>query len=109
MVKIDFGEVVKAAKTPKRVIMTLVVNWAIKPFTMYLFATLFLGSRYRSCSLRSANGHAISSRSASVTLRYAGPAVQRIMVTGVDFLVVKPPVFQWDIVCSDAGGIVHRS
>ncbi len=47
MVKIDFGEVVKAAKTPKPVIMTLVVNWAIKPFTMYLFATIFLGILFR--------------------------------------------------------------
>lgn len=47
MVKIDFSEVVKAAKTPKPVAMTLVVNWAIKPFTMYLFAYLFLGVLFR--------------------------------------------------------------
>jgi len=47
MVKIDFTEVVKAAKTPKPVAMTLVVNWAIKPFTMYLFAYLFLGVLFR--------------------------------------------------------------
>ena len=43
MVKIDFGEVVKAAKTPKPVLMTLIINWAIKPFTMYFIATFFLG------------------------------------------------------------------
>ncbi|NMC77502.1 MAG: arsenical-resistance protein, partial [Candidatus Methanofastidiosa archaeon] len=43
MVKIDFGEVLKAAKTPKPVGMTLFVNWAIKPFTMYLIASFFLG------------------------------------------------------------------
>ncbi len=43
MVKIDFGEVVRAAKTPKPVAMTLFINWAIKPFSMYLIATLFLG------------------------------------------------------------------
>jgi len=47
MVKIDFAEVVKAAKTPKPVALTLVVNWAIKPFTMYLFAYLFLGVLFR--------------------------------------------------------------
>ena len=47
MVKIDFGKVVKAAKTPKPVGMTLFVNWAIKPFTMYLFAYLFLGIIFR--------------------------------------------------------------
>ena len=36
MVKIDFAEVLKAAKTPKPVGMTLFINWAIKPFTMFL-------------------------------------------------------------------------
>ena len=43
MVKIDFSEVIKAGKTPKPVLMTLGINWAIKPFTMYLIATFFLG------------------------------------------------------------------
>lgn len=42
MVKIDFVEVVKAAKTPKPVALTLFINWAIKPFTMYLIASFFL-------------------------------------------------------------------
>lgn len=43
MVKIDFSEVLRAAKTPKPVALTLILNWAIKPFTMYLLATFFLG------------------------------------------------------------------
>ena len=43
MVKIDFAEVIKAGKTPKPVILTLVVNWCIKPFTMLAIASLFLG------------------------------------------------------------------
>ncbi|MDQ1271720.1 MAG: arsenite transporter, partial [Planctomycetota bacterium] len=43
MVKIDFAEVIKAGKTPKPVILTLVINWCIKPFTMYAIATFFLG------------------------------------------------------------------
>ncbi len=43
MVKIDFAEVVRAAKTPKPVGLTLFINWAIKPFTMYLIASFFLG------------------------------------------------------------------
>jgi ACR3 family arsenite transporter len=43
MVKIDFAEVAKAAKTPKPVALTLFINWAIKPFTMYLIASFFLG------------------------------------------------------------------
>jgi len=42
MVKIDFAEVVKAGKTPKPVLLTLVVNWGIKPFTMYAIAWFFL-------------------------------------------------------------------
>ncbi len=47
MVKIDFEKVLKAAKTPKPVIMTLFINWAIKPFTMYLFAYFFLGYLFK--------------------------------------------------------------
>jgi ACR3 family arsenite transporter len=43
MVKIDFAEVLSAAKTPKPVGLTLFVNWAIKPFSMYLIASFFLG------------------------------------------------------------------
>ncbi|MDD5512649.1 MAG: ACR3 family arsenite efflux transporter [Candidatus Omnitrophica bacterium] len=43
MVKIDFAEVIKAGKTPKPVILTLFVNWCIKPFTMLAIAWLFLG------------------------------------------------------------------
>ncbi|HBE19491.1 MAG TPA: arsenical-resistance protein [Cyanobacteria bacterium UBA11149] len=43
MVKIDFSHAVKAAKTPKPVLLTLIVNWCIKPFTMVVFAQFFLG------------------------------------------------------------------
>ncbi|MBU1999062.1 MAG: ACR3 family arsenite efflux transporter [Candidatus Omnitrophica bacterium] len=43
MVKIDFAEVIKAGKSPKPVGLTLFVNWAIKPFTMYVIAYFFLG------------------------------------------------------------------
>ena len=43
MVKIDFAEVVKAGKSIKPVTLTLIVNWAVKPFTMYAIAYLFLG------------------------------------------------------------------
>ncbi|UCF98852.1 MAG: ACR3 family arsenite efflux transporter [Spirochaetaceae bacterium] len=47
MVKIDFKDVIRAGKTPKPVLMTLGINWLIKPFTMYLIATLFLGILFR--------------------------------------------------------------
>ena len=43
MVKIDFAEVVKAGKSGKPVFLTLFINWAIKPFTMYAIAYFFLG------------------------------------------------------------------
>ena len=43
MVKIDFGRVARAASNIKPVTLTLVVNWLIKPFTMYGIAVLFLG------------------------------------------------------------------
>ena len=43
MVKIDFGEVVKAGKSIKPVGLTLVINWLIKPFTMLAISAFFLG------------------------------------------------------------------
>ncbi|MBN1663125.1 MAG: ACR3 family arsenite efflux transporter [Deltaproteobacteria bacterium] len=47
MVKIDFAEVIKAGKTPKPVILTLIVNWCIKPVTMLAIAWLFLGVLFK--------------------------------------------------------------
>jgi ACR3 family arsenite transporter len=47
MVKIDFAEVLKAGKSIKPVLLTLFINWAIKPFTMYLIASFFLGILFK--------------------------------------------------------------
>ncbi len=47
MVKIDFSQAKQAARTPKPVVLTLVVNWLIKPFTMVAFAQIFLGWLFR--------------------------------------------------------------
>ena len=47
MVKIDFGEVLRAGKNVRPVGLTLFVNWAVKPFTMYAIALLFLGVLFR--------------------------------------------------------------
>jgi ACR3 family arsenite transporter len=44
MVKIDFTEVRRAGRSLRPVLLTLVVNWVIKPFTMYAIAGFFLGS-----------------------------------------------------------------
>ncbi|GAI33326.1 unnamed protein product, partial [marine sediment metagenome] len=44
MVKIDFAEVIKAGKSGKPVLLTLFVNWAVKPFTMYAISIFFLGT-----------------------------------------------------------------
>ena len=43
MVKIDFAEVLKAGKSIKPVGLTLFINWAVKPFTMYAISVFFLG------------------------------------------------------------------
>ncbi|MBB6481181.1 ACR3 family arsenite efflux transporter [Spirochaeta isovalerica] len=42
MLKVDFTSIMNAGKKPKGLIVTLVVNWLIKPFTMYLIAWFFL-------------------------------------------------------------------
>lgn len=41
MVQIDFREVGNVVRAPRSVFLTLVINWGIKPFTMFFFAWLF--------------------------------------------------------------------
>ena len=42
MVGVDFGAVAQVAKQPRGLLITLVVNWLIKPFSMAALAVLFL-------------------------------------------------------------------
>ncbi|MFH2115827.1 MAG: ACR3 family arsenite efflux transporter [Spirochaetota bacterium] len=42
MLKVDFKSILNAGKKPKGLIVTVVVNWLIKPFTMYFIAWFFL-------------------------------------------------------------------
>ena len=42
MVQISWEEIKKALRSPKPIGLTLIANWAIKPFAMALFAWLFL-------------------------------------------------------------------
>ena len=46
MVKIDFAEVLGAGRAIRPVGLTLFINWAIKPFTMYAIASFFLGTLF---------------------------------------------------------------
>jgi len=47
MVKIDFAKVLAMSKTPGPVALTLFINWAVKPFTMFLIAWFFLGYLFK--------------------------------------------------------------
>ena len=42
MAKIDFASIKAVGKKPKGLIVTLTVNWLIKPFSMFFFAWLFI-------------------------------------------------------------------
>ena len=46
MVQIDFSSIKDVGRTPKGLILTVVVNWLIKPFTMAFFAWLFFSNLY---------------------------------------------------------------
>ncbi len=47
MVKIDFSRLRAVTNSPKPVLLTLAVNWLLKPFSMYLIAYLFLGVLFK--------------------------------------------------------------
>lgn len=46
MLQIDFSSIKNVGKAPKGLILTLVVNWLIKPFTMAFFAWVFFEHLY---------------------------------------------------------------
>jgi arsenite transporter len=46
MLQIDFSSIKNVGKKPKGVILTLVINWLIKPFTMAFFAWIFFSKLY---------------------------------------------------------------
>lgn len=41
MLQIDFGSIKRVGRNPTGLVITLIVNWAIKPFTMFALASLF--------------------------------------------------------------------
>ncbi len=46
MLQIDFSSLKKIGKKPKGIVLTVVINWLIKPFTMIFFAWLFFTNIY---------------------------------------------------------------
>jgi len=48
MVKLDFSQLVKVGKEPKPILISLGINWLIKPFTKYALAMFFLGFVFKS-------------------------------------------------------------
>lgn len=46
MIQVDFSSIKNVGKRPKGLILTLVINWLIKPFTMAFFAWIFFSKIY---------------------------------------------------------------
>mgnify|MGYP000053037595 CR=1 FL=1 len=46
MLQVDFTSIKKIGKRPKGIVLTVIVNWLIKPFTMAFFAWLFFVNLY---------------------------------------------------------------
>lgn len=46
MLQVDFSSIKNVGKTPKGLVLTLIVNWLIKPFTMAFFAWIFFTKIY---------------------------------------------------------------
>ncbi|MDB2426243.1 arsenical-resistance protein, partial [bacterium] len=46
MVQIDFSSIKDVGKNPQGLILTLVINWLVKPFTMAFFAWIFFDKLY---------------------------------------------------------------
>lgn len=46
MLQVDFSSVKQVGKKPRGVVWTVIINWAIKPFTMAFFAWIFFSKIY---------------------------------------------------------------
>lgn len=46
MLQVDFSSIKQVGKKPRGVVWTLIINWAIKPFTMAFFAWIFFSKIY---------------------------------------------------------------
>ena len=46
MVQIDFGSIKGVGRNPKGLVLTVVINWLVKPFTMAFFAWVFFDQVY---------------------------------------------------------------
>jgi arsenite transporter len=46
MLQVDFSSIKQISKKPKGVLLTVVINWLIKPFTMAFFAWIFFSKLY---------------------------------------------------------------
>lgn len=77
MLRIDFGSIVNAGRRPKGLLITLVVNWLVKPFSMAFFGWLFFRHLF---------------------LPLIGPALASQYIAGVIILAAAPctaMVFVW--------------
>lgn len=46
MLQVDFSSIKQIGKKPRGIVWTLIINWAIKPFTMAFFAWIFFDKLY---------------------------------------------------------------
>ncbi|HXH94356.1 MAG TPA: ACR3 family arsenite efflux transporter [Thermoanaerobaculia bacterium] len=77
MLKIDFGSIVRVGRKPKGLLITVVVNWLVKPFSMAFFGWLFFRHLF---------------------LPLIGPALASQYIAGVIILAAAPctaMVFVW--------------
>ncbi len=88
MVKIDFTEVLKAGKAIRPVGLTLFINWAIKPFTMYAIASFFLGTVFLGFIGPDAVDHVKLPLGADIAVGDTYGSGQVVMVDGVKALQV---------------------
>jgi len=88
MVKIDFAEVLKAGKNIKPVGLTLFVNWAVKPFTMYAIAVFFLGTLFHTLIGPDAIDHVKIPFGLNLDVGAAHGAGKVVLIDGVKMLEV---------------------
>ncbi len=76
MLKIDLGSIVRVGQRPRGLVITLVVNWLVKPFSMALFGWLF----FRHLFLPLIGPELASQYTAGVIILAAAPCTAMVFV-----------------------------
>ena len=102
MMKVDFKSIKNIGKNPKGLFVTWIVNWLIKPFTMYGIASFFFFVVFKTCITPDLATEYL----AGAVLLGAAPCTAMVFVWST--LTKGNPASHYDLVCNESAKGIAR-